>query len=281
MTTKKVSRPATTTLNPDTTRAAFDLVEAKIRSITDDQILAVNTDLPTAVSIVLGAAPKIEALIPEMKRLGSFDIDNAKLLSTYAKAALHADVVAGSPNDAPFAEALAEATSLRRLMLVAAEPLADRGFVSADKLAEIKSGTGHVDTAHDVTALAELFESAWPQIHTKTVVTRVELDRAAKLGPDLLALIGMRRQNGNEDTLRTRERAFTVLANAYDECRRALTFLRWHEDDIDLIAPSLYARKRKRPTTDLPDEPVVVEPTPVVTPPEPPLPGLPELPLTD
>lgn len=150
---------------------------------------------------------------------------DAKLLVTFGLAALHTDVMAGQPNDRPFLDTLAEATTLRRNMLVAAEPLADRGFVSADKLAEIKSGTGHVDTAHDVIALAELFGAVWSTIHDKTVITRTELDRAAKVGPELLALIGVRRQNGNDDTLRLRERAFTLLANAYDECRRALTFL--------------------------------------------------------
>jgi hypothetical protein len=49
--------------------------------------------------------------------------------------------------------------------------------------------------------------------------------------------------------------------------------LRWHEDDVDLIAPSLYARKRKRPATDVPEEPPVIEPTPIVTPPPTPEPS--------
>jgi hypothetical protein len=34
---------------------------------------------------------------------------------------------------------------------------------------------------------------------------------------------------------------FTLLSNAYDEIRRAFQFLRWHDDDAEAIASSLYA----------------------------------------
>ena len=30
--------------------------------------------------------------------------------------------------------------------------------------------------------------------------------------------------------------------NAYDACRRAVSYLRWNEGDADAIAPSLFAR---------------------------------------
>jgi hypothetical protein len=32
-----------------------------------------------------------------------------------------------------------------------------------------------------------------------------------------------------------------LFANAYDQVRRAITFLNWKEDDLDELAPSLYA----------------------------------------
>jgi len=32
---------------------------------------------------------------------------------------------------------------------------------------------------------------------------------------------------------------------AYDEARRAVVFLRWHQDDADTITPSLYAGRGK------------------------------------
>jgi hypothetical protein len=38
-----------------------------------------------------------------------------------------------------------------------------------------------------------------------------------------------------------RQRNFTLFVKAYDEVRRAVSFLRWKEGDLDRIAPSLYS----------------------------------------
>lgn len=38
-----------------------------------------------------------------------------------------------------------------------------------------------------------------------------------------------------------RQRTFTLLVRSYDQIRRALSYLRWNEGDVDRIAPSLWA----------------------------------------
>jgi hypothetical protein len=43
-----------------------------------------------------------------------------------------------------------------------------------------------------------------------------------------------------------RERAFTLFYRAYDELRRAVTFLRWHDGDIEQLVPTLFLRSGKR-----------------------------------
>jgi len=54
-----------------------------------------------------------------------------------------------------------------------------------------------------------------------------------------------------------RRRADTLFVRAYDEVRRIVAYLRWHEGDADSIAPSLYAkrkasrRRRKEPALAL------------------------------
>jgi hypothetical protein len=45
-----------------------------------------------------------------------------------------------------------------------------------------------------------------------------------------------------------RTRAFTVLMNAYDETRRAVTYLRWHEGDADHMVPPVLRGHRSRRT---------------------------------
>jgi len=43
------------------------------------------------------------------------------------------------------------------------------------------------------------------------------------------------------ETADMRARAFTLLTDAYDNARRAIIYLRWHEGDADIICPYLFA----------------------------------------
>lgn len=75
------------------------------------------------------------------------------------------------------------------------------------------------------------------------------------------------------DPQQRRQRAFTLFVRAYEECRRAATYLRWHEDDADDIAPSLWT-KRNRRTAAAPDAmPDTERPTGDTAPPEAPTPA--------
>jgi len=84
-----------------------------------------------------------------------------------------------------------------------------------------------------------------------------------------------------DDPARTRARAFTLLVRKYDECRRAVVALRWHEQDADVFMPTLHPKKfrraPKKPQDDTPETDVT---TPVLEPPVAPDPVVPEVPIT-
>jgi hypothetical protein len=44
-----------------------------------------------------------------------------------------------------------------------------------------------------------------------------------------------------------RHRAYTLFVRAYDEVRRAVSFLRWRKGDADDIIPSIYSVRAARP----------------------------------
>ena len=48
------------------------------------------------------------------------------------------------------------------------------------------------------------------------------------------------------DAADDRQRAFTLLVKAYDQVRRAATFVRWENDDVEKYAPSLWAGRGGR-----------------------------------
>ncbi|WP_438043097.1 hypothetical protein [Sorangium sp. So ce128] len=99
-----------------------------------------------------------------------------------------------------------------------------------------------MDTANDLVALSALFSGSWPEIAGKTAATEAEVRRAGELGPELLAALGVREHGapGPSEAADRRARAFTLFVDAYDQTRRAVTYLRWKEDDVEAIAPSLY-----------------------------------------
>jgi len=74
-----------------------------------------------------------------------------------------------------------------------------------------------------------------------------ELDRAEELSERLLHAVA-ERENASSVlavAIQKRLQVFTLLVNAYDQVRRAIWFLRWREEDIEEVAPSLYAGRRR------------------------------------
>lgn len=254
-----VDRLTNNQLRPGSSREAalaFAKVEDEMAALDPERLAPINVDIPRAVLTALGALPALFALRPRIvKELSCFPSASIDNLESYALAAWYAHLLFLPAPEAKSALAslVEEATKLRRALLVAAEALAARDLLDASKVAQIRSGQGHIDTASDLVALSTLFTNDWQSLKSKTAVTRVEVERAATLGPELLVALGVRESTGATPRSKIedqRRRAFTLLVRAYDQCRRAVTYLRWSEGDANKIVPSLFSnRKRSRKTT--------------------------------
>jgi hypothetical protein len=68
--------------------------------------------------------------------------------------------------------------------------------------------------------------------------------RAAALGTDLVRLLGKRDSDAQAKVRASsrKARAFTLFVNAYEEAGRAATFLRWYDDDVEALVPSLFSK---------------------------------------
>jgi hypothetical protein len=231
---------------PELAQVAFEKVKPKLAALAPGEVLQVNLDIPTAASIALGAHERLLELRPLIvKQLPDHPVELLDELPTYAQAAWFAHLIAMPPIDDGnrLKKLLEEAQPLRETLLVAAEALAHRGLVSPDRVAEIRAGQGNIDRAGDLVALSALFRQAWPAVGSKTAILEGEVERAATLGSELLVALGVKgiaEKAGNTPESRDqRARAFTLFANAYGECVRAVAYLRYHEDDADSFAPTL------------------------------------------
>lgn len=67
------------------------------------------------------------------------------------------------------------------------------------------------------------------------------------------------------DAPNMRQRAFTLLVQVYDECRSAVEYVRRREGDAAVYTPSMFVKKRRRPTP-VENEPPEVEDSESTTP---------------
>jgi hypothetical protein len=260
---------------PKQAAAAFALVQPELATILPEEIPRITIDVGRAVSVALGALPHLRTLRAAMEtELPKHPIILLDKLETYALAAWYAHILVIPPDgdDTPVKKLLKEATTLRESLLIAAEALAHRGLVDVKRVAEIRSGQGYFDLASDLVALAALFVGSWEELNTKTAIELRDVQRAAELGPELLAALGERGQPLSAPkaagTADQRLRAFALFVRAYDACQRAVAYLRWKEGDADTIAPSLFkGRGRRRSsepkadgTTGMKTEPVPASP---------------------
>lgn len=227
-------------------RNAYQQLVEEIRAVPDSELIAINLDIPTAVTTALGALPDIRALRDRIvKELPAFDIARFDKLEGYTLAVGHAHALylaASAPAES--IPALSEAAAdTREVLLSDASALAKRGMLDGQRLKELKGPVGYRNLAFDLFTLATLMREQWAKISAKTAVQLSELDQAETLADRLLTAIGEREQGPASvaATAETRQRAFALFVNSYDQARRAVSHLRWNEGDVDAIAPSLYA----------------------------------------
>lgn len=249
-----MGRPKTVKVAPAKPPAAlaatsFAKIKPRLSKLQPEEVLSVNADVPTAVAVALGALPNLrpmrDAIVEELPKHPVAHLDE---LEDYALATWYAHLL--HENQGTDTESLKkltdEASALRETLLVAAEALAHRGLLDSKRVAEIRSGQGHKDPSSDLVTLAALFTSQWERIKTKTAVEPHEIARADELGPKLVMVMGAKEAAGPGgkpvDTADRLARAFTLLARAYDACRRAVAYVRWEQGDVDDLVPPLYKR---------------------------------------
>ncbi len=268
---KPQTRRATSLPDHSKTNAAYERRLREIESVTE--LIPITIDLPTAIATVLGALPQIQALKKEMATL---PIDEPVLdgLDDYAEACAEANaryVTAVAP--AEEVVALNEAAlALRETLRSDAAALVQRGLLDEARLAAFQGHTGYKNVGFDLIDYATLFRDCWTAIQGKTALTIEEVQAAKDLGDQLVRAAGEHQQTPAviAETALIRQQAFTLMVNAYDEARRAISFLRWRTDDVNTIAPSLYAGRTHRTVAPDPTPaPTPPEPTPAPTPPEP------------
>lgn len=242
--------------------AAFARLRAEIEALPRAEVRPITVHVPSAAMLALGALPKMLSLREAMTaELTHPPLEALDKLEDYALAAAraHARALPGAEGETNLRTLLNEAAPLRERLLLNAGSLASFGLLDATTVAAIRQGTGHLDTAQDLTALGMLYLDAWPVLASKTPFERAELERAIELGSLLLKALGRRHQgtDGSGEPVDVEEqlgKSYELLRRSYEACRHAIVYLRRDEGDADVIAPPL-GHSRRRGRTKPADEP--------------------------
>lgn len=240
---------------------AYNSLLPKFRALSTEELVPINLDIPAAVTTALGVAPELAAFKDEVaQHLPKLDFEPMLHLDEYAMALSHAHtlyLMASQPVDSLQA-LVAEGTALRETLFVDASALVRRSLLNGNQLKDLQGPVGYKNLAVDLQILAALFRENLGQLQGKCAVQATDVHRAEQIAAEILRTVGLREQGPTSvaATSDMRARAFTAFVRVYDQARRIVTFLRWNEDDVGSIAPSLYAGRsngRKKPGADSPN----------------------------
>jgi hypothetical protein len=218
----------------------------EFQALMPDDIVQVNLDIASAVSTVFGLLPKLRAHRDDITdTLIGFNLEQFDRLEDYAMALSHSNTqhfIATQPPD-ELQEVRDEGVEVRKRLLADVNTLIGRGYLNAASIKDLKGPVGYKNIATDLQILAAVLKDNWSTIQGKCAVQPSELNRVLKLAARILRVVGLREQRPATIAAAAdiRMRAFTQFIRAYDNARRAIIYLRWHECDADEIAPSLYA----------------------------------------
>jgi len=226
----------------------FKKMTSEANAIAAEDVQKVNLEAASAVSSALAIAPGLKRLRETIvATLKDFNIERLDKLEDYTKAFSVANsryLTATAPPDA-LKEDYEAALKLRELIHADTLSLISRGYINAEALKDYKGLTGFKNVGMELQSVALLVKDNWETVQGRCGTDLAELENALKLAQRLQLGAGEREVNPAvaAEYADMRNRMFTLFITAYDDARRAVQYLRWHEGDADDIAPTLYVGK--------------------------------------
>lgn len=236
----------TASISPLRFRQAIEQAKPFMAALRPDELMDINLDIPTATVAILAygdSQPLKELRAQAAVELPKFDLANFDMLVTWALATAqaHTELMSATRN-VNYQEWVTASEQARDLLKSEIQLLAKRGLIDASRLSELRGPVGHKNLAFDVLVCCNTLRSHWDAIKGRTTTTLQEIERAEQTADKLATAVGMRDMGPMPLSAEAdqRRRAFTLMARAHDQVRRAATYLVWSQGEVDRLVPSLY-----------------------------------------
>jgi len=239
----------TTTSEPGFTDA-LDSLHAVLMAMPESEVdRGLKLDVAVAAGTAEGTAAKLvahrAALAAEWGEEAGALVD---ALPTIAAAARQADVAVHATPLSGDLSALHEAVRVEHQLLITdATALANRKLIDAQRLEPARDVQGYQNVLRSLLTLIFVLREQWSAIEEHTPLTKADLQRAEAVAKKLSSAINLR-DNGvlRVPAVELRNRAGTKLVRTYEELRRKMSYLRWYQDDVDALIPSLWANRGRK-----------------------------------
>jgi hypothetical protein len=208
-----------------------------------------SLNTPYAVGKAFFTCTAVQPFQARLAALPEYDLTKFTLLEAYARSLRHFETEAirhvQRMSEVPALSK--EGNALRSILFDYASIVSRKGGIAGEVIEVVRDGSGPRDLATDLNVLVkELSAAPAGTIGEATPVTFADLDRATTLAHQLNVHVG----NPSSDTdyqtlLEERQKAGALLVQAQDEVRRGMTYLRWTEEDVGELVPSLYVTGSK------------------------------------
>jgi hypothetical protein len=231
---------------------------SEIDALPQTEVLTPRVDVAAAALIAIGAMPEIEAQRSAV--VAMFGDAGARLLDRLmpiAQALMLANARLITIAERDLEPMARELMDMRTRLFTAASALMERGLVNKKSLGPLAGGQSYQARVTDTIALVEWFHSQPAAVRAYTTIDEAALTHALELADAFAKAFAERDQAraGSSRQGRDRARVFTLFFQTYDRVRQLITYLRWHEGDVDKIAPSLFAgRGSRKHDADLPPD---------------------------
>jgi hypothetical protein len=254
---KKAGGPQPPTLSPHSTEAAFDAIKPQLDALAPSAIRQPNFNLQEGALVALAAhglldTPEKRPIVEALAKAGVLNPELVSNLATVARAAWFVrhklDLAEAVHSDAALpAQLVTESIETRKRMLKVLDYHLDVDPQAQSLLAGIRAGSGHIDLANDLIALADMYEDHEDEISgDKKGYRALDASNARNLADTIIATLGGSTTPETQQWRQYQARAFTLLEKNHEEAMRVGRFLFWYEYGEELF-PTLFSAVRSRP----------------------------------